>query len=74
MGAFLGLQGKEEAAAVRFFFCPLGAPFQAGAVATRYRRRIQSVPSVRRKNTVRRRIYGGSYLICWICPLAGCCL
>ena len=50
-------------------FCPLGAPFQAGVIATWYRRRIRSVLSVRRKKTVRWRIYGGLYLIYWICPL-----
>jgi len=55
-------------------FCLLGAPFQAGAVATRYRCRIRSVPSVRRKKTVRRLIYGGRYLIYRICSLVGRCL
>ena len=50
-------------------FCPLGASFQAGAVATLYRRRIRSVPSVRGKKAVRRRIHGRSYHIYRICPL-----
>jgi len=40
-------------------FCPLGVSFQAGAVAALCWRRIRSAPSVRRKKTVRRRIYGG---------------
>jgi len=40
-------------------FCPLGASFQEGAVAALCWRRIRSAPSVRRKKTVRRRIYGG---------------
>ena len=52
-------------------FCPLGGSFKAGAVAALCRRGIRSVPSVRRKRTVRRRIYGGSYLIYQICPLVG---
>ena len=50
-------------------FCPLGTSFQAGAVATLYRRRIRSARPVRRKKTVRWRIYGGSYRIYRICPL-----
>jgi len=49
-------------------FCPLGAPFQVGAVATLYRR-IRSVPSMREIRTVRRRIYGRSYRIHRIRPL-----
>jgi len=55
-------------------FCLLGASFQAGAAATLYRRRIRSALSMRRKKTIRRRIYGGSYLIYRICLLVGCCL
>ena len=38
-------------------FCPLGAPFQVGAVAALYRRGIRSALSVRETRTVRRRIY-----------------
>ena len=53
-------------------FSPLGASFQAGAVATLYRRRIRSIPSVRRKKTVRRCIYGGSYHVYRIYLLVGC--
>ena len=53
-------------------FCPLGAPFQVGDVTTLCRHGIRSVPSVRRERTVRRRIYGGSYLIYRIYSLADC--
>jgi len=58
----------------RFAFLPIGRIFSGGAVATLYRHRIRSAPSVRKKKTVRRCIYGGSYLICRICPLVGCFL
>jgi len=40
-------------------FCPLGAPFQAGAVVALYRRGIRSVPSVREVRTVRLSFMGG---------------
>jgi len=58
----------------QFAFLPVERAFQAEAVATLYRRKIPRAPSVRRKKTVRRRIYGESYLIYRICPLVGCCL
>jgi len=58
----------------RFAFFLLGAPFQVGAVTTLCWRRIRSASPVRRKGSIRRRIYGGSYLIYWIYPLADCCL
>ena len=61
-------EGKGRAGST---FCPLGASFQAGAVAALYRRGIRSVPSVREIRTVRRRIYGRSYRIHRTCPLVG---
>ena len=52
----------------------LGAPFQVGDVTTLRRHGIRSPPPVSGKRLVRWRIFGGSYLISRICPLADCCL
>jgi len=67
----LAYRGRKRVVAVRLF-CPLGAYFQAGAVAALYRRRIRSVSSVREIRTVRRHIYWRSYRIRRIRPLVGC--
>jgi len=58
----------------RFAFLPVGRAFSGGSRCDTVPVHNSERPSVRRKKTVRRCIYGGSYLIYRICPLVGCCL